>query len=121
MLNEERNEERNEGRNEEREEANECEACYDKFTDKIKKKVVCPGCCKVFCLKCVKRWLLQRASIISADASYTCMSCKLILTESYIHEICSSRTFLSYLSMKRSHAIMNYEKSLIPMTMIFPE
>lgn len=90
---------------------NECPICIEKFTKKVKAKVVCSKCNYSCCKQCYQQYLL------STTNDPACMNCKTSWNMEFLYENLS-RSFVNGEYRKhKANLMIEIEKSKIPETM----
>ena len=85
-----------------------CSICCEKFNKTTRKKIECNQCQFLYCVSCLRRFLLD------LQKSPCCMNCNTELTMDYIRKITPISFSNGEYRNKRSIDLLSQEKSLLP-------
>jgi hypothetical protein len=92
----------------------ECPICIEKFTASSRKEIVCPYCNYKTCVKCMKQHLLNQQNP-------NCMNCHIEFNREFI-DLNLTRNFRTKeLKLHRENVLLEREKSLLPVTIVYVE
>lgn len=86
-----------------------CSVCTERYTNILRKKIICKFCHAYACSKCVEQYLLTRHE----DAH--CLHCRVNYNDATLQEICT-KTYLNQTYFKhRQEVLINRERANLPL------
>ena len=91
--------------------SNICKICAEKYTECVRKKILCEHCKYEFCVGCFRKYLSMENT-----TEVDCPKCHVIFTDEFIYNNFSRNYIDNDIKKKRQDILLDKERALIPET-----